>query len=443
MGKYLQDYLDRGLFKVEGDDERFSNLEKAASSLGEMIKSDKLAIARHTLLLLGPTVASDDELLDGVETLIKENGWKTLRSIYTTRSLPLIRAVVLDALSEVIYNDESKAANLVWLTGCDLLRFIDDERQRDLLLNFFYEAREIVEKMAIEEWKVSSQPSKQPSPKIELPKKLSLSNTSIDVASLTHAFAAAAGPSLENQKPAGVELWNDQSPIVLNGNQRAIWQPQWSWQFAKIAGKEVAKVLNSASSKQSEELSKAIQNLQEVMETVVSQNQELFRKAASSQQQAAQNSERRTQLLWWKEALFSPTFRIGYREMPEFQACLALAKDLSDLVDLVTPLSMDYFLRESVSQVISKEKQNSSIQTFGENAASKESRPWIDKTFPNASSAPKRLFGEFAKDLTSGAVRIADCENNTGINPKTETSLVDFAVWHFHYLQLQKNLASK
>jgi hypothetical protein len=434
MGKYLQDYLDRGLFHIDGKDDRVGFLENASAALVEKIKADKPAIVKHTLLLLGPTVASDDEVLDGVEKLIKDNGFKTIRSIYPTRSLPMIRAVVLDALSEVINDDDSTAANLVWLTGCDLLRFIDDEKQRDLLLAFFYEARAIVEEMARQEWMISSGTSKKSSSKIEFPKKVSLSNVSIDVTALTNAFAAAAGPNLDSQQPGEIVTWN---PHWTN-------QPQhWSWQFAKIAGQQVAKVLNSASAKQSGELTKIIESLQEAVEVAVSQNQEMLKIAASSQQQAAQSGERRSQLLWWKEALFSSTFLVGYREMSKFQACLALAKDLSDLVGTVTPLSMDYFLREGVSQVISSEMQNSSIQVFCESMSSKEHQTWLDKLFPSASLAPKKLFAEFAKELISGATKIGECESFTGISLTAETSLLDFAVWHFHYLQLQKNLASK
>jgi hypothetical protein len=430
---YSRSRQDLGLFNIEGKDERVGFLENAAAALVEKIKADKLAIVRHTLLLLGPTVASDDEVLNGVETLIKDSGWKTLKNIYPTRSLPMIRAVVLEALSKVI-TDDPKAANLVWLTGCDLLRFIDDERQRDLLLAFFYEARGIVEDMAKEEWTVSSQSSKQLSPKIELPKKVSLSNTSIDVASLTYAFAAAAGPNLDNRQPGEVSAWNQ------------YWsnQPQnWSWQFAKIAGKEVEKVLRTASKNQTEELTKVIQSLQEAVEAVASHNQELLKTATSSHQKVDQNVELRSQLLWWKEALFSPTLLVGYREMSEIQTCLAMAKDLSDLVGMVTPLSLDCFLKESVLQVISKEKQESSIQLFCEKVSSKENQPLFGKLFPKTSSAPERLFGEFTKDLTSGTAKIEDCESRTGISPTTETSWVGFTVWHFHYLQLQKNLASK
>ena len=63
---------------------------------------------------------------------------------------------------------------------------------------------------------------------------------------------------------------------------------------------------------------------------------------------ATEGLQRRTNLLWWKEALFSPSGRMSYRDMMSFEAAALMAFDLHRQIPTFSPASVAAFLRETV-----------------------------------------------------------------------------------------------
>ena len=58
--------------------------------------------------------------------------------------------------------------------------------------------------------------------------------------------------------------------------------------------------------------------------------------------------QRRTSLLWWKEALYSPSAHESYLDMPVFQASALMALDLHEQVPTFSPASVSAFLKEAI-----------------------------------------------------------------------------------------------
>ena len=58
--------------------------------------------------------------------------------------------------------------------------------------------------------------------------------------------------------------------------------------------------------------------------------------------------QRRTNLLWWKEALFSPSARMSYRDMSASDAAALMAFDMHRQIPTFSPASVAAFLRETV-----------------------------------------------------------------------------------------------
>lgn len=58
--------------------------------------------------------------------------------------------------------------------------------------------------------------------------------------------------------------------------------------------------------------------------------------------------QRRTNLLWWKEALYSPSAHRSYRELDPFDAAALMALDLHDLLPMYSPASVSAFLAEAI-----------------------------------------------------------------------------------------------
>jgi hypothetical protein len=58
--------------------------------------------------------------------------------------------------------------------------------------------------------------------------------------------------------------------------------------------------------------------------------------------------QRRTNLLWWKEALFSPSLSLTYRSLPASAAAASMAFDLYQQLPTFSPASVSAFLQEAV-----------------------------------------------------------------------------------------------
>lgn len=433
MGKNLQVFLDLNLFELGDKDERLKFLDDASIALYEKIKNDKAGIVHHALLLLGMPVASDEPLLLAIETLIKENGWTTLQQAYPTRSMPLIQAVTLDALDRLTTASHS-SANLIWLACADRLNTIEAGRQKELVMGFFMKVRDVVQRLAAKDWITSfTTTSKIAFPSLDAFPEINLEKASIEVQAMQLALSKASGPSSEKHGRLP-----DSNPHWAHSPQ------EWAYKFADIGSREISKVLDSVYAQQSEYTEAALYELQDYVQSAVSLNHKILQDFLKEQQESApktsHNIERRSQLLWWKAAKYSTTLQKGYREVPAITACMSLAKDLSLLSGQITPLSMDYFLREAVREVLSKSNEQVSISTFLRQLTDE-----MDESTRKAVFAPThclkepRILGDFLLNLGKDV----ELQARTGIHPDRTLSWEEFAVQHFHYLQLQKNLSQK
>lgn len=71
-------------------------------------------------------------------------------------------------------------------------------------------------------------------------------------------------------------------------------------------------------------------------------------KALASFSGATAGLQRRTSLLWWKEALYSPSAHASYLDLPPFEASALMALDLHEQVPTYSPASVSAFLREAI-----------------------------------------------------------------------------------------------
>ena len=69
--------------------------------------------------------------------------------------------------------------------------------------------------------------------------------------------------------------------------------------------------------------------------------------------ESAQRNERFTALLWWKQALYSPSLQRSYRELSPAGTAIALSFDLGSVSGAPVPLSVEYFIsRETIRNVL-------------------------------------------------------------------------------------------
>jgi GTPase-associated system helical domain len=149
--------------------------------------------------------------------------------------------------------------------------------------------------------------------------------------------------------------------------------------------------------------------------------------------------QRRTNLLWWKEALFSPSARISYRDLPPTAAAAQMAFDLHQQVPTFSPASVSAFLFEAVIGLPAVEPGKTyairdlveKAQTHGSLAALRSAG--ADLIGPPEGPGP--VMALIAHPDGPAARAEADFRRLTGVPIDAQLTLPSWATWVFRELQ--------
>jgi hypothetical protein len=134
-----------------------------------------------------------------------------------------------------------------------------------------------------------------------------------------------------------------------NGHDK---NPHWISNNPQAWGQEFATRMTSAVADAIDDVAKANKNqainLSPPFEELASTIQEYVGETLRTFSDATAGLQRRTNLLWWKEALYSLRTRKSYRVMDPFTAASIMALDLFDQVPLFSPASVSAFLHEAI-----------------------------------------------------------------------------------------------
>lgn len=103
-------------------------------------------------------------------------------------------------------------------------------------------------------------------------------------------------------------------------------------------------ILNKAHTQTNQQLSQYLTGLTEILnDTLIAQLHWVM--------ETRQVEQIRLNALWWSEALYSPSLRCGYRELPPPIAAALMAVDLLAGLAKPTPASVGYLLAEAVNRL--------------------------------------------------------------------------------------------
>ena len=143
--------------------------------------------------------------------------------------------------------------------------------------------------------------------------------------------------------------------------------------------------------------------------------------------ESAQRNERFTALLWWKQALYSPSLRCSYRDLSPAGTAIALSFDLGGVSGAPVPLSVEYFLREMIRNVLPENPE----LTLAELVAAMKTDERIDLCLPTApSDTPLRISLRELLSVVRKKVPTDDAITDyVGIVSSTSLPLTEWAVW--------------
>ena len=320
-------FLSKGLIDIGGDDDKLGRLRQTAVDLTGILEKTPAKASPYALVAFDPDVPSTDPIIVEVEEALRKR-WETYVNTFAETPVAVFRAILLDALIRACGRNDTVAAAFV-ASARNLLPFMEVGSEREIWADIVGEIERKVEERAEREWATPASIS-VPDIKLEPPSmsEIRISSRKLNTANLGVSFMAAAGPQFNSPDRGQVDTegnptWPQEDP------------PTWAYEFGKRTAAAVGEAINQT-----------LGNLSvEGMAKVMSEQLATTLQAVSN---ATAGLQRRTNLLWWKEALFSPSTRMSYREMTSFDAAVLMAFDMHRQVPTFSPASVAAFLRESV-----------------------------------------------------------------------------------------------
>ena len=328
MEEFLMRFLDIGAFNLNSDDTKLEKLRAAVRDLAAALQKTPAKTASFTMVAADPSVPSSDPVLDEAMAVVRKH-WETVSNAFTGRPVAVLRAVLLDAIVQAARQDDAIAVAFV-NAARNALAHTETADEAPIWRDAISEIEAKVDMRAEAEWAtpemISVEPLKYTPP---APGKVEFEPPVVDRPTLQLKIYSAAGP------------WGADNPNQYSPHN----QPQaWSQEFANKMSESIAETMDSIA----EELAPAPLDLSAPLTSLAKAVTAHVEAALASFSSATTGLQRRTYLLWWKEALYSPSAHESYLEMPAFQASALMALDLHEQVPTFSPASVSAFLKEAI-----------------------------------------------------------------------------------------------
>lgn len=332
----LQRFLNNGLIDVGGDDTKLEKLSQAAKDLAAILKKVPSKALNYSLVAFDPDAPADDPVVKEALAAL-QNRWATYRNTFSSTPVAVIRAMLLDALLIAAGEDDRVGVCFV-ASARNALPLLPADNEREIWAHAVRQVERQVDVRAEAEWatpeSITVPAMAYKVPELEAPE---ISRGKAPRSALQTGMVGAAGPQVQDPQ---------RGTVATNGNPH--WSQQnpqhWVWDFGRLSSTAIADAIDVTIAKievSQPDLAEPFNKLA----TVVSNYVNTTLTAVSA---ATAGLQRRTNLLWWREALYSPSAQQSYRDLPVSVAAAQMALDLFNSVPLFSPASVSVFLGETV-----------------------------------------------------------------------------------------------
>lgn len=329
----LQRFLTNRLFDVGADDKRVEALRQTAADVTALVKAMPQRTATLTMVAIDGTIAPEEPIVGEVMKILEKH-WQSYANAFADDKLPTVaRAVLLHGLSAAASSDA--IATAISLTAHTMLPHLGDTADRDLWTEVVGDADRRLIARAEREWALPGAASTgQPEFTLGAAGELSIPNMPREW--LAERLEWAVGPT-----NAAGEAFKQANPNwPSNSNQ------PWAHEFASRAANAISGAVNSALKSLAESI--AQRNDPAILRDSIA---EYVSAASSALTRTAIGLERRTALLWWKEALYSPAGGISYRDLDPAAAAALAALDASSQSGAFAPHMTEAVVRETLRSI--------------------------------------------------------------------------------------------
>jgi len=414
----LQNYLTAQHIRTS-DQANVDNLKKAVTVIKNLLVKKKQRIIPFALVAMDPNISGEDPIVQEVEILIIKK-WPAFKNSVTAtsdKSTTYVRAVILDAF-RLLANSDIELCAIIWHTVRDIASHSKLGSEKEVIISFLNWISNKVESAAHDSWGIPGQneivPIDDMHLEIQKPTKVSSSGLHDE---LTAAF--------ENSARGGE-------------NPGHVFQNNYTWiDFAPHrAATGIASEVNSALTDSFNSLEDGINNWKSQIEPIFNRIAEIYEKQSIA-------TNKRSELLWWKQTLYSRSLSESYRNKSLLDNGILMSIDLAEMVSGVYPLSVDYLLRETLwdlcgEEVDQKKKLAHWLEDFDQ----------VDHTIRGSLAKYSEAY-EGRQSILVEMVNFIENSNpeqfyaSTGLNANTEISVSELSVWLFHSLQADKLAKTK
>jgi hypothetical protein len=339
----LQKFLDKGLLDLGEDRERFGYVKSAAEDLAKKLLENRRDLIAASSVVMGGEISEDEPIINLCKEAVTTH-WQTYGSRFPSKPIQLFRATLLQALA-LITNRDSDTSNIgvIYYTTCGLLPYIATKPEDDIFREFLTGLGQKVEDQAATIWAL---PRNSESPKIQYGDGVKAAAAATDTKTLKDALKNAIGP-------AGGNGANPNWPSSNSADWLEHYSAGSASAIAAAIGLAVKDVLPKIVGQSRSDIQVAIDRLNDKLVHVGAENL-------------------RADILYWKEALFSPSKKVTYRQLSHDGTIYWAAQDLHLRVPHFHPLSVEFFLRETVRSAIGDKeaKKKLTLEQFSAGATS-------------------------------------------------------------------------
>lgn len=416
MSKILQKYVDAEIFTLRSDED-FAKLKEAATNLSKSELKKKEKLPAYILTAFDPNISSDEPTLEKTkELVIKQSPTVLSQSKDTPRTI--LRAVILEALYTRAIND-MEYARILWLTASSIIAHYTSDNEKNILYSILQEIGEIVEKDATEKWSL-----------VNTIKPKEIEQVKLQTTKLESIKAEVKVFKQEFHKAFQYNGWGGENPYFHPQHDQ-----NWGNYFTEHGSESISKLIDNSLKKYNSSIVEATSKINEHIENLQPYFENLGNQALSGV--TAVNN--RSELLWWKESLYSQTIKSSYRSLDSTTIAVVMAFDLHFIVNQVYPVSIDFFLRETSYKLIPFDHDTISLESFILLFKQEFLANYLQNSGTKLEHSDNRttLLG-YLVSTANGQVKELKIKEQLGIDPNTKFSLHDLAVWLFHDLQAYK-----
>lgn len=426
----LQQYLSLQFIPTD-DLTGVEKLNKAIEVLVKKLKKEKHRIAQFTLVALDPNISPDDPNLQEVQAVVIEKWPVFINKAGGNNLVTYNRAVILQTLSELCL-DNIEIAGIVWLTGSSIFKHYSLGREEATLSAWLKELGRNYERASREIWAVADFKLTSKLPDFTNA-DLQLKYNTVNKASLKQKLQAAAGPHIN--EPAHNTATNG-NPNWPNHNPQA-----WATEFGRIASEGISAAMDKISKTNSDEIASYFSESNNKLNEFLGQIKPYFETLGSSLINKSNSLDLRSQLLWLKESQYSNSFDDSYREADSTHLPFFIAKDITDIIPKLYPVSVDHFAKE-IARVSNPDADSPIFVTEAIEAGSKNER--VKALINSDQEVQGRItLYTFIAGCFSRKYNKEDLAKHTGIKNETAILKTELLVWLLHDMQALKLSTSK